>query len=185
MKDITFAPAYVALFAPLAEVARYCGYTLAVHGSVKSDLDLVAIPWAEQAEEPEYLINKLAGVLNVNLNVKDGRGMSLATAEQKPHERLAWALPLGNGAVLDISVLPKEILALRRDYNNALDKIETLEDNLKTATEALKLLKNSGQAWLEGYEQGKAYSDNNRKIIENAFHGALKSAERLVKGKGE
>lgn len=140
MRDITFAPAYVALFAPLAEVARYCGYTLAVHGSVQSDLDLVAIPWIQQAEEPEYLINKLAEVLNVNLNVKDGRGMTLGTAEQKPHERLAWALPLGNGAVLDISILPKEILALRRDFNSALDKIETLENKLKKANKALSWL---------------------------------------------
>jgi hypothetical protein len=43
------------LYDPLVAVARRHGYALAVHGSLARDIDLVAIPWIVEADEPEIL----------------------------------------------------------------------------------------------------------------------------------
>jgi hypothetical protein len=44
------------LLPALREVARRFGYALAVHGSLEWDIDLVAVPWCENA--PDGLVAK-------------------------------------------------------------------------------------------------------------------------------
>lgn len=110
MKEITFAPAYVAFYPMLGKIARECGYSLSVHGSVGrtkgSDLDLVATPWIENCATPDELMREIADwlvrLLNVNL-VEAMRGLD---PEVKPHGRLAYRIPCGNGSAIDISVVP-------------------------------------------------------------------------------
>lgn len=50
------AAAYAALYPMLLQIAKDHGYSLAVHGSIHRDLDLVAIPCIEEAEDPLKLI---------------------------------------------------------------------------------------------------------------------------------
>ena len=45
MKPATRAPFYASIYHGLAEVARKHGYALAIHGTVTSDLDLIAVPY--------------------------------------------------------------------------------------------------------------------------------------------
>lgn len=112
MRDITFAPAYVALYPLLAEIAREHGYSLTIHGSVGnqklSDLDLVAIPWIETAKSD---IELLAAIYEYTVNVIshywEGENTETWVATEKPHGRRAWKLQLGNGSALDISIMPR------------------------------------------------------------------------------
>lgn len=86
--------------------ARGCGYALTVHGSLARDIDLVAVPWTEQAETPELLVDRLCGALAAST----GRAINLARAgwAQKPHGRIACTILLpGNCPEIDLSIMPR------------------------------------------------------------------------------
>ena len=113
MEPLTYAPAYVSIFPHLAEIARNHGYSLTVHGSVGknrySDLDLVAIPWIDEAKEAEVLMQAIWD-WSVKMIINEDFAPLFKKEyypEQKPHGRRAWFLQLGNGAGIDISVMPK------------------------------------------------------------------------------
>lgn len=53
------APTYMCMYPGLAAVARENGYALAVHGSLARDMDLIAVPWTEQAGSPEDVISAI------------------------------------------------------------------------------------------------------------------------------
>lgn len=99
----SFAPAYVALYPLLAEVARTRGYALCIHGSISRDFDLVAVPWIDNADTAEELIAALTAATGAAATPL------WLTGEGKParrsHGRLGWSLYLGT-AYLDVSVMP-------------------------------------------------------------------------------
>ena len=103
MKTPTLAPTYACIYPGLAEIAQKHGYALAIHGSLQSDLDLVAIPWTDKAVDAETLINALMVVAAAYLP----KGRPDRDPEQKPHGRLAWSLHLEAGAYIDLSVMPR------------------------------------------------------------------------------
>ena len=126
MRDATVAPFYACLYPGLCGVARANGYALAIHGSVVTDLDLIAIPWTDAAVEEEALMKALMH----HINAVDYRGclrrdcdwateaqidQMVANAndtgryEQKPHGRKAWNLYLHFGAKVDLSVMPRSV----------------------------------------------------------------------------
>lgn len=99
-----YAWAYTVLLPVLTEVAREKGYALALHGSMIRDLDLIAVPWIEEAAEPAELIDALCESVSAWFDKKQNPG-------RKPHGRLAWSILPNDtaGAVyLDISVMPKK-----------------------------------------------------------------------------
>lgn len=64
-------------------VAKAQGYAVAVHGSQKRDLDLVAVPWVEEASSPAALVD----ALEANLDLKMIRG-----PVEKPYGRVGHIL---------------------------------------------------------------------------------------------
>ena len=107
MKEPTRAPAYAVLYHGLQYVAREKGYSLAIHGSVLTDLDLVAIPWVEECCSAEALkdaIIERLGLISVNL---DQYSKEHPEPEEKPHGRLAWKLHMDAGGSVDLSVMPR------------------------------------------------------------------------------
>ncbi len=133
MKEPTAAPFYASLYAPLCEIARGLGYALAIHGSIVSDLDLIAVPWTNEATSAEDLMV----AIKAKLKAMDYRELltdecSWATGEEiddmidserrrigeprgpldcaiKPHGRKVWNLYLGNGCKVDLSVMPLNV----------------------------------------------------------------------------
>jgi hypothetical protein len=98
-KKASFAPAYVVgVYPELAAKARSLGYALALHGSLQRDLDLIAVPWTEEADDAHALIAALCEEFDVEPNHN--------AAVRRPHGRLCWSVPLWWGAYLDISVMP-------------------------------------------------------------------------------
>lgn len=107
MKEPTRAPAYACIYHGLAEVARKHGYALAIHGSVLTDLDLIAVPWTDDAMSPITVMEAIkehCGLCAVNL---DAFGKEDHCPERKPHGRLAWKFHLHAGGSVDLSVLPR------------------------------------------------------------------------------
>lgn len=98
MKPANNAPVYAALYKDFAEVFRSHGYALAIHGSLRADLDVVAIPWSEVVSEPCDVINHLCIEFAIT---------NVSGPEEKLHGRKAWTIAIGFGDCrLDLSFMP-------------------------------------------------------------------------------
>lgn len=104
MKPSNYGPFYAAwLYPKLAEVFRTFGYALAVHGSVASDFDLIAVPWTEDAADPQVVIDECMRKFAFK-KVPDGY-----QGEKKPHGRLAFRVPFSFDACsMDVSFTPRQ-----------------------------------------------------------------------------
>lgn len=133
MKDPTPAPMFACLYPGLCDVARARGYALTLHGTLTSDMDMVAIPWTDQAGDPEELVAALMrhigaltheGMLKRDLGesmAKTAAGIAKAEDERlgrevdergwtiKPHGRRAINLHLNCGVKIDLSILPRHL----------------------------------------------------------------------------
>lgn len=115
MKDVSNAVAYATLIPQLMKAGREVGYAIAVHGSLARDLDVIAVPWTEEAVSAERLVMHLMAAIDGRLRngatcKADGEWepapASVPTA--KPHGRLAWSIHFGHdGMYLDVSVMPR------------------------------------------------------------------------------
>lgn len=122
MKPPTPAPFFACLYPGLCDVARRHGYALTIHGTVTSDLDLVAIPWIDNAVSPAVLVAEVMQHLgacgykellmrqledeSLVQQILDRDAKPTRDPEQKPHGRLAWNLYLDAGVKVDLSVIP-------------------------------------------------------------------------------
>jgi hypothetical protein len=89
-----------------ANVARKHGYALGVHGSRCRDVDLVAVPWTDEAADPELLVDAIASAIP---------GTVIGAVTSKPHGRKAWAIYPRYGTAadhwyVDLSVMPRRPL---------------------------------------------------------------------------
>lgn len=94
-------PDYGRVYTIARKLAWEEGYAIGLHGSFTRDLDLIAVPWAERACEPEHLIRRIVDA--TGLKLRDGVGV-------KPHGRRAWTLlfpAFGDPRFVDLSVMPR------------------------------------------------------------------------------
>ncbi len=118
MKDVSNATAYALIIPGLMKAGREVGYSIAVHGSLMRDLDIIAVPWTEEAVSAERLILHLMAAVDGRLRNGGSRKTKEDLTEEwavshaskpsvKPHGRLAWSIHVGHeGLYLDISVMP-------------------------------------------------------------------------------
>ena len=88
----------------LCDIARAHGYALTIHGTLQRDLDLVAIPWTEEAVAPEVLVKALRDRAQW-FSFEDSH--PLMGAVEKPHGRRAWTIPLVGDTLIDLSIMPR------------------------------------------------------------------------------
>lgn len=94
-------PDYARVFTMARCLAWNEGYAIAMHGSFTRDLDLVAIPWADTACDPDHLVARIEEAADLRL---------LGKATQKPHGRLAFTFVFRGFAdprFIDFSVMPR------------------------------------------------------------------------------
>ena len=97
------APWYSIAYLKLSRIAMRHGYALALHGSMRRDLDLVAIPWTDDADRPEKLLQAIASFISSKSNID----YLMPPATEKPHGRMAYSFSIGyEGHYLDVSVMP-------------------------------------------------------------------------------
>jgi len=103
MKDPNNGPFYAAgLYPKLAKVFREHGYALAVHGSVGSNFDLIAVPWVDEAGDPRDVIEACLKKFAFEKIPEQTK------PTPKPHSRHAYKLHLSFGdCALDISFTPR------------------------------------------------------------------------------
>lgn len=94
-----------AFFASMYEDIRECamdlGWAVALHGSLASDMDIMAMPWTETAVTFERLIQKISKLF-------EGNPMSelySISYNKKPHGRVVATIPIWEDFYLDISTI--------------------------------------------------------------------------------
>jgi hypothetical protein len=135
MRSGAYALCFAASLPQLQAEARKCGYALAVHGSMATDLDLIACPWTEEAWEPQKLVDLLTEIV-------DGRCYSDIDPNptSRPHGRLAWSIyfnrNLRSGPYIDISVMPRRPAA--PTLKHRLHDMDVAMLELRQAVEAVQ-----------------------------------------------
>lgn len=96
----SYAPVYAAaLYPQLAEIARNHGYALAVHGSLRRDFDLIAVPWVPNPSHPRDVIEAFVS----QFAIREIGGEPTT----KEHGRIAYTLAVGFGeCAIDLSFMP-------------------------------------------------------------------------------
>lgn len=106
MKPSSFAPVYAAFYPMLADISHRHGYALCIHGSLQRDLDICAVPWTETASTPEALLAGIVEYAGCAMAMMFDNTVVISLPEMKPHGRIAYSIKVGNGAVVDLSIMP-------------------------------------------------------------------------------
>lgn len=102
---------YAVTWAEIRKTAHEHGYALTLHGSLTRDLDVVAVPWIEDASNEKVLVEAICETAGGYIP-PDERNPAL-----KPHGRKAWIICFGGASgefsseelptYIDLSVMPK------------------------------------------------------------------------------
>lgn len=102
---------YAQLLPKIREAAKGLGYALAIHGSMRRDLDIVAVPWVDDAQEPTKLVEAIAKEVDgFVIGSKDGgleRGEVHDNPTKQPHGRMSWNICWGGHPHIDLSIMPR------------------------------------------------------------------------------
>lgn len=100
--DPNFGPVYCALYPDLAAIFIKYGYALAIHGSLKRDFDLIAVPWtAQPTATPAQIIAEITETFAIKW---------IEPAEEKEHGRKAYTLSIAHGeCAIDLSFMPVRV----------------------------------------------------------------------------
>jgi len=106
MKDmhVLLIQIYTELLPAIRDVAKQHGYAIAVHGSLRRDFDLIAVPWVDDISDEETLLFAIMDTIKLNKSWKDH---ALNTLEKKPRGRTAYQIMLGAGMYIDLSIYIK------------------------------------------------------------------------------
>lgn len=95
---------YTVLYPEFRQKALDLGYTLALHGSMARDMDMIAVAWVKEAKSPDELVRAfsdcIGGTVWKNHHFKNKALM--------PHNRIAYTLSIFSDWFIDLSIIPPE-----------------------------------------------------------------------------
>lgn len=92
---------YACMWEDIRNCAMDNGWAVAIHGSLNSDMDIMVMPWVEEAVSFEELIDKISKLFS-------GNAMSeqyVLTYDEKTHNRVVATIPIWADFYLDISTI--------------------------------------------------------------------------------
>lgn len=92
---------YASIYDDLRNTALNCGWALGLHGSLSSDMDIMAMPWTEDAKPVEVMIQALSDCFTEN-PFKD---MHTIPHYGKPNNRVVYTMAIWKDFYLDINVI--------------------------------------------------------------------------------
>ena len=98
---------YTVLWNSFRQAALDLGWTLALHGSLANDMDIMAMPWVEEAKPVEELITAISDLIGNTIWKAD----HLNTPPKiQPHGRLTYTLSIFSDFYIDLSIMPRQVL---------------------------------------------------------------------------
>ena len=92
---------YASMYEDIREEAMCLGWAVALHGSLNSDMDIMAMPWKENAVKFETLVSAISGLFEDN----ELAGQYSVDYKSKPHGRVVATIPIWEDFYLDISTI--------------------------------------------------------------------------------
>lgn len=93
---------YAVLYNDFRNAALNCGYALAVHGSMLSDLDLLAVAWVEDAKPEEELVKAISDCIGDTI----WKDHHFKHRKENPHGRISYSLSIYSDWYIDLSIIP-------------------------------------------------------------------------------
>lgn len=103
IKNDTRAVFFAVMFAQFREKALDLGYTLALHGTMANDMDLLAVPWVEDAKSPEELVSAMIDCLGGTIWGE----YVFKECAVRPHGRIVYTLPIMGDIYIDLSIMKR------------------------------------------------------------------------------
>lgn len=92
---------YTVLYEGFRKAAIECGYTLSIHGSMASDMDLVAIPWVEDCKEPIDVVEAISKLIGGTI----WHDHHFKNPKTQPHNRITYTLSIFSDYYIDLSIM--------------------------------------------------------------------------------
>ena len=108
---------YASMWEDLKNAALNCGWSLALHGSLNSDMDIMAMPWTEDAKHVDEMINSLCSCFTDRKELI----CTVQVSDDKPNNRVVYTIPIFADFYLDINVIrisKKENKLIPNDANS-------------------------------------------------------------------
>ena len=107
---------YASMYEDIRTCAMELGWAVALHGSLKSDMDIMAMPWVENAVKFETLVSAICGLFEDN----ELAGTYSVDYKSKSHGRVVATNPIWEDFYLDISTTD-----IRKPIQNILKRFES------------------------------------------------------------
>lgn len=143
-----------AFFASMYEDIRNCamswGWGVALHGSLMNDMDIMAMPWTEEAIKFEELVDKISKLFDENSLAEN----YTITYDEKPHNRVVATIPIWSDFYLDISTIDT-----RKPIERIIERLKGKAIN--TRGNAIEMSFTGGQKIINELDYGMfmAYTD--------------------------
>jgi len=95
---------YAVLWPSFRKAAIDCGWGLALHGSMESDMDLMAMPWVEDAKPVEELVKAISDCIGGTI----WKDHHFTPFLGKPHGRIVYTLSIVGDFYIDLSVMTRK-----------------------------------------------------------------------------
>ncbi len=121
---------YACMWEDIRQCAMDCGWAVSLHGSLVSDMDIMAMPWVENAVSFKKMIDRVSKLFKDN----DMSSQYVITYNEKPHNRVVASIPIWSDFYLDISTINTADVAPKSEV--AMEIFGEIDDRLhKMATE--------------------------------------------------
>ena len=130
---------YACMYEDIRQCAMDCGWAVALHGSLASDMDIMAMPWVDNAVSFKEMVDRVSKLFKDN----ELSSQYVITYNEKPYNRVVATIPIFADFYLDIStitadVVPKSeveniISNQRQRLNEYKKQIVTLQEKLEQA----------------------------------------------------
>ncbi len=96
---------YATIWNDLRQAAMDCGWALGLHGSLASDMDIMAMPWIEGATTADYMVDSLIKCFGFSdFWIKYQMQVDKTS---KPNGRVVYTIPIYADFYLDINVIER------------------------------------------------------------------------------
>lgn len=92
---------YACMWEDIRQCAMDCGWAVSLHGSLASDMDIMAMPWVENAVPFKEMVDRISKLFKGN----DISTQYVITYNEKPHNRVVATIPIFADFYLDISTI--------------------------------------------------------------------------------
>lgn len=141
---------------PLKRVAAGLGYVICYHGSRARDLDIIAVPWTENAcTNMEEVAHQIAGAIRAVM----GRAYVVPGSAEKPHGRKAFTI-IHNDSIceIDLSIVPAHSRIPGNSVNTQVD-VEKRSNIAASAIDLIEALKSEAPQFTATNEQKRVISE--------------------------